>query len=188
MHFAVFTFALIVPAAAVAAVPASLPLKAAPTSIDKLFSQLAQASSSEEAKPIEDKIEAQFLQSQSPTVDLLMTRAAASEQAQDMKTARTLLNSIVTIAPDYAEGWRRLGNLQAAQNDDAGAMLSLQRAVQLNPRHFAAMSELADMLEDYGDKKAALMFYRKALALDPQMDGAARHLRALEKEIEGVPT
>jgi hypothetical protein len=27
--------------------------------------------------------------------------------------------------------------------------------------------------------------YRRALALDPQLEGAARHLRALERDVEG---
>ena len=187
MRLAAFLFALVLPVAASAA-SVNLPARPAPTPVDKLFERLAQASSPEEAKPIEEQIEALFLQSSSPTVDLLMARAAASEQTQDLETARKLLNSIVVLAPDYAEGWRRLGTLQALGGDDAGAMISLERAVTLNPRHFAAMSELADMLEDYGDKKAALAIYRKALALDPQLEGVARHVRALEKEVEGEPT
>ena len=42
----------------------------------------------------------------------------------------------------------------------------------LNPRQFAALSELGDMLQDYGDKAGALKLYRRALDLDPQLDGA----------------
>jgi hypothetical protein len=41
------------------------------------------------------------------------------------------------------------------------------------------------MLEDYGDKKGALTLYRKALALDPQLESASRSVRALEKAVEG---
>jgi len=64
-------------------------------------------------------------------------------------------------------------------------MVSLQKAVTLNPRQFEAMVDLADMLEQYGDKQAALKLYRQALALDPQLSDAARHEKALAKEIEG---
>ncbi len=67
----------------------------------------------------------------------------------------------------------------------AGAMISLQRAVVLNPRQFAAMTELAEMLEDYGDKPSALKLYRRVLVLDPQMKVATERAKALAKEVEG---
>ena len=159
--------------------------QAAPSDEDKLFDALAKASSSEEAQPIEQRLTALFKVSNSATVDLLMTRAAAALAAADNQTARKLIDSVTDIAPSYAEGWRQRAHLQAAAGDDAGAMLSLQKAVADNPRHFMAMSELGDMLENYGDKAGALKLYRRVLALDPQMEGAARHVRALEKEVEG---
>jgi Flp pilus assembly protein TadD len=47
------------------------------------------------------------------------------------------------------------------------------------------MADLADMLEQYGDKAGALKLYRQALALDPQLSEAVRREKALSKEIEG---
>jgi hypothetical protein len=75
--------------AAVAAVPAAkAPAeKPAQKGLDSLFTALAKAGSAEEAKPIEERILAQFLQSGSPSIDLLMNRAAAALQAGDLKTA-----------------------------------------------------------------------------------------------------
>src|SRR5690242_16881378 len=151
---------------------------AAPSDEDRLFDALAKASSPEEAQPIEQKLTSLFKVSNSPSVDLLMTRASAALAAADNDTAKKLVDSVTAIAPSYAEGWRQRAHLQAAAGDDAGAMLSLQKAVADNPRHFAAMSELGDMLENYGDKAGALKLYRRVLALDPQMEGAARHVRA----------
>jgi Tfp pilus assembly protein PilF len=167
-----------------AAAPSSAP--AAPTrQIDRWFADLAKAQSPEDAKPIEDKIEAAFKQSGSPSVDLLMARANAALNAADSKTANALLTAVTKVAPGYAEGWHVRATIDAAGGNDSAAMLSLQKVISLNPRHFAAMVELAGMLEDYGDKKGALTLYRKALALDPQLDSAARAARALEKDVEG---
>jgi hypothetical protein len=64
-------------------------------------------------------------------------------------------------------------------------MVSLQKAIALNPRHFAAMTELAGMLEDYGDKAGALKLTRRALSLDPHAEGGERHERSLQKDVEG---
>jgi len=69
--------------------------------------------------------------------------------------------------------------------DDTAALVSLQKAVLLNPRQFTALNELADMLEDYGDKAGALKLYRRALDLDPQLDGAAQKVRELTQSVEG---
>jgi len=182
MRLIVALLLLLLPVSALAAKKPHAPPK---LTLDTLFAQLQKAESAEDAKPIEDQIFAVFVQSGSPTVDLLMTRGAAALAGGDDDTAKKLFESVTEIAPNFAEAWHERAQLQASQDDDEGAMLSLQRAITLNPRQFAAMSQLGDLLESYGNKPGALKMYRRALALDPQLEGAARHLRALERDVEG---
>jgi tetratricopeptide (TPR) repeat protein len=156
-----------------------------PSEEDKLFAELKQADSPEAAKPIEEKIGGLFRASGSASVDLLMSRVGAALGQADNGTARALVEAITRAAPGYAEGWRMRAHMQRAANDDAGAMISLQKTVTLNPRHFIAMAELGGMLEDYGDKQGALKLYRRVLGLDPQMREAAERAKALTKEVEG---
>ena len=158
---------------------------AAPSEEDKLFAQLKAADSAESAKPVEEKLTQLFRVSGSPSVDLLMTRAGTALSQADNNTARTLVDAVTRVAPRYAEGWRLRARMQQATGDDSGAMISLQRTVVLNPRQFAAMTELAEMLEDYGDKPGALKLYRRVLTLDPQAKVAAERAKALTKEVEG---
>jgi len=185
MRVAAFATAFLLPFAA-AAEPAKAP---APPSmaqqLDKLFADLAKAQSEDDADPIETQIAALFLQSGSPTVDLLMTRGQSALQSGDTSAARMVLDSVTKLAPDFAEGWHLKAQLQAAAGDDASALVSLQKAIALNPREFNALSHLADMLDDYGDKKGALAAYRKVQALDPQNDDANRAVRKLSREVEG---
>lgn len=155
------------------------------TSEDKLFRQLKQAQSAEDAHVIEEKLKLMFRPSGSPSVDLLMTRAEAAAAASDKKTAKKLVEAVTNIAPSYAEGWHTRAAMEQADGDDTDALVSLQKTVMLNPRHFAAMVELADMLEDYGDKGGALKLYRRALDLDPQLDVASRKVRELTTSVEG---
>ena len=121
----------------------SFALAAAPSEEDKLFTELKKADSPDTAKPIEDKLGQLFRASGSASVDLLMTRAGTALGQADNGTARALIEAVTHVAPHYAEGWRMRARMQQAANDDAGAMISLQRAVLINPRHFAAMAELA---------------------------------------------
>lgn len=156
-----------------------------PQPIDALFGDLARAQSPEEARPIEEHILTLFLQTKSPSVDLLMTRAAAALTVGDKGLAGQLFTAVTGIAPGYAEGWHQRARIEAEAGNDEAAMVSLERTVTLNPREFQACAELGAKLEDYGDKKGALAMYRKALALDPQYDDIARHVRALTREVEG---
>jgi tetratricopeptide (TPR) repeat protein len=183
MRIAAILFALFVPLAAEAANAPSHPVAKQP--LETLFGQLGQAGSPEEAKPIEERIGSIFLQSGSPSVDLLMTRVSAALAASDNDTAKKILEAVTDVAPNYAEGWHVRANLQRRLGDDSGAMVSLGHTVLLNPRQFDALFELGNMMEDYGNKAGALKLYRKALELDPQLEGARKHVDALTRDVEG---
>jgi Flp pilus assembly protein TadD len=153
--------------------------------LQSLFQQLGKAGTPDEARPIEEKILTLFLESGSASVDLLMTRAAAALADGDTDTARKLLDIVTEVAPKYAEGWHQRGRLQAVAGDDEGAITSLQRAVTLNPRQFAAMAELGAILSEYGDKRDALAILRKAMALDRNIGGVDREVQKLTHDVEG---
>lgn len=179
MRIAVLILAFLLPMAAVAAPDTHK------QPIDQLFAQLHDAASPEDAKPVEQQILGLFMASGSPSVDLLMTRASAALGAQDKDTARKLYDAVTGIAPSYAEVWHQRGLLQSQAGDDEGAMVSLQKAITLNPRHFEAMEQLGEMLEEYGDKPGALKMFRRAQALDPQLEGLQRHIDGLSRAVEG---
>jgi tetratricopeptide (TPR) repeat protein len=178
--------ALLVSLACVAAAPP--PKKLTPPrkpQIEELFAQLAKAENAEEAKPIEDQIFALFEISGSASIDLLMARGTAALAGGDDDLAKKLFGSVTDIAPDFAEGWHQRAQMQIQDGDDEAAMISLQRTIALNPRQFEAMSQLGDLLEEYGNKSGALKMYKRALALDPQLEGVAKHVNALERDVEG---
>lgn len=168
-----------------AGAPKSVQRPAPQSDLDVLFGALAKTRSPEDAKPIEDQIEAHFLASGSPSVDLLMTRAAAALTGNDKPDARKLLDAVTSVAPGYAEGWHQRGKMQADAGDDTGAIISLNKAVTLNPREFEAFAELGMVLLQNGDKKDALGIMRKAIALDPHLDNLDRMVEQLSREVEG---
>jgi tetratricopeptide (TPR) repeat protein len=173
---------------ALAAPPANPAPKTSPsdvTSEESLFAQLKKADSAEDAHVIEQKLLAMFRASGSPSVDLLIIRMKAAQAATDKKTAKQLIEAVTTIAPDFAEGWHMRAEMEQAEGEDTAALVSLQKVVLLNPRQFTALVELGAMLEDYGDKAGALKLYRRALALDPQLDIAKSKVRELTQRVEG---
>ena len=182
MRSALVLSLLLMSGAALAAPAAPVPKV---TSEEQLFAQLKKAESAEDAHPIEQKLVAMFRASGSPSVDLLMTRASAALATADKQTAKKLLEAVTNIAPAYAEGWHAKAGMEQADGDDTAALVSLQKVVLLNPRNFNALNELGDMLQDYGDKAGALKLYRRALDLDPQLEGATHKIRELTQSVEG---
>src|SRR5438552_11793023 len=165
--------------------PGKIQLPRRTPELEALFGQLGKAASPEEARPIEERILALFLESGSASVDLMMTRAAAALADGDANTARKLLDVVTQIAPNYAEGWHQRGRLQAVAGDDEAAIISLQKAVTLNPRQFAAMAELGAILSEYVDKRDALTLLRKAMAIDRHFGGVDRAVEKLTRDVEG---
>ena len=153
--------------------------------LDRLFQQLAKAMTPPEALGVEREIETLWLRSGSDTVDLLMTRAQQSVEAQDAVTAKKLLDAVTEMKPGYAEVWYQRGALLMAMDSAQEAAPDLQRAIELEPRHFQALALEGKIAEDAGDKRTALATYRKALALNPQLETVKRKIAALAAEVEG---
>ena len=153
--------------------------------LDELFKRLAVARDLDEAKGVEGAIERVWLRSGSDTADLLMNRALAVWQANDFALSRQLLDRIVALEPDWAEGWNKRATLRFLMDDPKGAQSDAERALLLEPRHYGALAGLGIILEQAGDKKRALEALRKAKALDPQRKDIADKVEQLRFDVEG---
>ena len=110
---------------------------------EQLFAQLRQCDSAEDAHPIEAKAAGDVPRLRQPQRRSADDPRLTALGAGDNKTARQLVEAVTNIAPNYAEGWHVRANMEQAAGDDTAALVSLQKAVLLNPRQFAALSELA---------------------------------------------
>jgi tetratricopeptide (TPR) repeat protein len=153
--------------------------------LDRLFLQLAKARTPPEALGVEKEIQSLWLRSGSDTVDVLMARAQSSIDSQDAATAKKLLDAVTEMRPGYAEVWFQRGALLVALDSAQEALPDLMKAVELEPRHFRALVLAGKIAEDAGDKRTALDRYRKAVAINPQLETTKRKIAALAAELEG---
>jgi tetratricopeptide (TPR) repeat protein len=151
----------------------------------ELYAHLAKASSVEEATPIAKTIETLWLRSGSDTIGLLMRRALKAQAEQNSELAMQMLDAVVELAPDYAEGWSRRAVLYYSQDDVEHAVGDLRRALALDPNHYKALQGLAAILNESGQKKSALGAYRQLLRIYPQLPGAKQIADELRIEVEG---
>lgn len=178
-----------------AALPAQAPEPPAPpapesaapaqTDLDSLFSELKSAPSAEAAKAAEAAILRRFLISGSDTVDLLMTWAIDSMNKEDYPLALDILDNIVMMKPDYAEGWNKRATVYYLADEYGKSLADIRRVLSLQPKHFGALSGLGMIMRELGEKEKAKMAFREALAIDPYLDNVKKVLDELEKETAG---
>jgi len=123
--------------------------------------------------------------SQSDTVDILYVRAleAADNGAYDL--ASTLLDHVVGLAPNFAQGYALRGVVRLNQEDRAGAIGDFSKTIELEPRQFEVRIALAEILLGNDEKRDAFEMYQKALEWNPHEEHARQRARKLRREIDG---
>ena len=163
--------------------PAKSPTRA--EMLDRLFARLKLAVDADEAQGITSRVEALWLESGSPTADLLMSRAVSAANRNRRDVAEALFDKIVELQPGWAEAWNRRATLRFLEGDDSGAMADIAHVLTLEPRHFGALSGMASILVRHGEAPDALVALRRALALDPQNADLRKAVDKLVPEVEG---
>jgi tetratricopeptide (TPR) repeat protein len=152
--------------------------------LDFLFGALKAAPDEASAKHVEARIWALWLQTPSDTTALLMMRAKAAMDAQQMDVALKLLD-VIKLRPDYVEGWNRRATLYYLQNDYTHSLEDIEQVLIREPRHFGALAGLGMIMQDIGDEKRALDAFRKALAVNPYLDKVPELVKTLSEKVEG---
>jgi tetratricopeptide (TPR) repeat protein len=153
--------------------------------LDFLFGALKVAPDEDSAKHVEARIWALWMQTSSDTTALLMMRAKAAMDAQQMDVALKILDAIVKLHPDYIEGWDRRATLYYLQNDYTHSLQDIEQVLAREPRHFGALAGLGMIMQDLGDEKRALEAFRKALAVNPHLEKVPELVKTLTEKVEG---
>jgi len=153
--------------------------------LDFLFGALKAAPDEASARLVEARIWAIWLQTPSDTAALLMMRAKAAMDAQQVDVALKLLDAVVKLRPDYIEGWNRRATIYYLKNDYAHSLEDIQQVLIREPRHFGALAGLGMIMQDIGDEKRALDAFRKALAVNPYLEKVPDLVKSLTEKVEG---
>ena len=165
--------------------PDAAPPRSPAAIMDRLFERLAAAQTPEEARGIAETIQRRWARSGSDTADLLMTRAQTALREKKTELAIELLDRIIALEPDWAEAWNQRANALYISGDSIRSVLDIGEALKREPRHYGAMTGLGMILRQQGDDKQAMVAYRRALALYPQLETVKRAVEALRFEVDG---
>ncbi|MGX5826160.1 tetratricopeptide repeat protein [Mesorhizobium sp. 43Arga] len=171
------------------AAPAAPEAPAAPMTkqarLDKLFSDLKRERNEKAAERIAGNIWSEWFQSGSASIDLMMLWSQQAMDKQKFDVALDLLDQVVILQPTYAEGWNRRATVHFMMKNYGKSMSDIDHTLQLEPRHFGALSGLAQIMALTGHKQSALEAWQKVLAIYPMMRSAQDQVATLSEELAG---
>ncbi|MGZ3216404.1 tetratricopeptide repeat protein [Paracoccus sp. T5] len=153
--------------------------------LDDAFARLA-APEGEGWRIAESDILREWSRSGSPAMDLLLRRGEEALDMGDIPTAIGHLSALTDHAPDFAAGFQARAAAFAASGQFGPALADLARALELEPRHFAALTQLGAMLEEMGEDDRALTAYRESLKIHPHQQEAIDGVARLERKRIGT--
>jgi tetratricopeptide (TPR) repeat protein len=149
--------------------------------LDSLFAKLQRASNEDDAKQTELKIWEVWSQSDSVTADVLLTQAVVAMNAGDNKSSFNILNRVIEIYPTYAEAWNKRATLSFMIGRYDESLADIDRVLDLEPRHFGALSGRGMIYQAQEKWGAALDAFREALKINPNMASVKNAIHELEK-------
>ncbi len=152
--------------------------------LDQLFEEL-RVGDALSANDTASRIVEIWSDSQSDTVDILLTRASESYDAGAFDLSMTLLDHVVGLAPNFAQGYALRGSHRLSLGDQAGAIADFSKVLELEPRQFVIRITLAELLISNDEKRDAYEMFQKALEWNPHDDHARRRARKLREELDG---
>ncbi len=118
-------------------------------------------------------------------MDLLLERGRKALEGGDWKSAVEHFSALIDHAPDFAEGYNGRATAYFMAGQFGPAVEDIGKTLALNPKHFAAMSGLALILQELGRPEDALEIWREVETLTPHREGLAQTILELERQVEG---
>lgn len=161
------------------------PAQAKKAHLDDLFVQLKRERNEAAAARIAGQIWNEWFKSGSASIDLMMQWAQKAIDEQRYDVALDFLDEVITLSPDYPEGWNRRATLHFIMSNYGKSMSDIDHTLALEPRHFGALSGMAQILKNTGSKEAALRAYQRVLEIYPMMRAAQNEVATLSEELAG---
>ncbi len=149
--------------------------------LDKLFATLHNATDETAAKLAEMQIWAIWASNDTPEAVTQLAEASAALNAGAADLAERKLNDLVQTHPRFAEGWNRRATLYFMQGRFDESLGDIAKVLDLEPRHFGALSGKGMVLREQGKPAEALRAMKEALQINPNLTGLKGSVQELEK-------
>jgi len=104
--------------------------------------------------------------------------------SQQYHKALERATDLIAHAPDMAEGWNQRAIAHYNLNQFSESVRDCHRALELNPYHFDAATGMGQCYLQLNDQRAALECFRRALRLNPCLEGVRAGVDYLERALK----
>ena len=116
-----------------------------------------------------------------PAIDRLFARGVEQMQASELVDALATFTTIVRRKPDFAEGWNKRATVLFLLGRNEESLKDCDEVFKRNPKHFGALAGAGQIHLLLGDPERALDYFRRALEVNPGMEGPAEIIPILEQ-------
>lgn len=134
----------------------------------QLFANLKAAKNNVAGREAENAVW-QFWMRQAPDPDIekRIADAMGARREYNFDKARGILDKVVGAAPDYAEGWNQSAFIHYLQGMPDKSLADIDKALELEPKHFGALSGKARILFEQGRVELSQKALREAIEIHP---------------------
>jgi tetratricopeptide (TPR) repeat protein len=150
--------------------------------LDALFNLLHAAGDRRDRAEAEQRIWEIWIGHDDADAARAMRSAIAAFETGDSTTANRELNMMVNRWPDWAEAWNKRATLRFAEERDADSLDDIGRTLELEPRHFGALSGFGQICLRARDVNSALLAFEHAVAVNPNLDSVRHAAEMLRRQ------
>jgi tetratricopeptide (TPR) repeat protein len=113
-------------------------------------------------------------------VDDLLKRGISEMSAERLGEAIATFTRVIELKPDFAEGWNKRATAFYLAGEYRRSLADCDEVIKRNPSHFGALSGYAQIYLRLDRPDKALEYFRRALAVNPNLDGVQAAIDRLE--------
>jgi tetratricopeptide (TPR) repeat protein len=128
----------------------------------------------------EESLWAVWSRSGDPRIDDLFNRGVSAMSGERFDDAIATFTRVIELKPDFAEGWNKRATVYFLAGEYRRSLADCDEVVKRNPQHFGALSGYGQIYLRLDQPDKALEYFRRALAVNPNLDGVQTMIDQLE--------
>jgi len=154
--------------------------------LDQLFADLQRTTNKSEADNLVTEIWQRWTAFENdPRATNLMAIGIRQMNLGQFDNAERVFTDLARSHPQHAEVWNKRATVRFMRGNHSGSRRDIARVIDLEPRHFGALSGLGMINLRTGDLQAALQAFEAALRVNPHMDQAEAMIENLRQQLRG---
>ncbi len=114
-------------------------------------------------------------------VDALYRQGIREMEEGLARDAVATFSRIIELKPGFAEAWNKRATLYFFMGEHRKSLADCDEVMKRNPHHFGALAGYFQIYLQLDDYERALNYGRRALAVNPNMEGVRTGVEALER-------